>query len=170
MRRGLSYLVAHSIRSARASRACASLLLYVLFLSVQGCAIRRPDVDFRGIRLNSVNDTSGRVQLGFNVYNPNRFELSLRRLSYRILLQDSTQVAEGERMTEATLRPGDSTQVSLPVTLQWSSFGAVAAAMMQTGKIPLRIIADMVVGTPVGEVKRSFDRQIEYSPIENRVR
>ena len=91
------------------------------------------------------------------VYNPNGYSLDATRLTYRLLI-DTTTVGEGLFTDKFSVQKGDSTVVTLPVTLSYSGLSAAGKQLLGKGSVNYRVMGDVTVGTPLGEFTRPYSQ------------
>ena len=119
--------------------------IFVIFATVlaAGCAsvgkqaFREPVVSFKDLRLEGVGISGGTLDVVLGVYNPNGFRLDARRLTYRLMV-DTTAIGEGVYDSKFSIRDGDSTTVTLPVTLSYSGLTEARKAVdgQRIGQLP----------------------------------
>ena len=89
-------------------------------LLVSGCAWMRdaakPEVSLTSLSLEPRQGFSQTLNVGVRVRNPNAFELNIKRLNYRIFLEDS-ELAFGRRDEKLTVPANDSVNLTVPVEL-----------------------------------------------------
>jgi LEA14-like dessication related protein len=133
-----------------------------------GCAsiakntFSEPVVTFREMQLNGIGLTGGSLDIVLNVYNPNRFNLDGKALTYRLMI-DSVMFGEGALTNNFTVQNGDSTLVRLPLSFTYSGIGAAGRQLLNTGTVNYRVSGDITVGTPLGDFKRPYDRTGRYT-------
>ena len=133
-----------------------------------GCAslakktFAEPVVSFREMRLNGVGLTGGSLDVVLSVYNPNKFNLDGKALTYRLMI-DSVMFGEGMLSSAFTVQNGDSTTVRLPLNFTYSGIGSAGRQLLNTGTVNYRVTGDITVGTPIGDFKRPYDRTGRYT-------
>src|SRR5829696_3109327 len=109
------------------------------------------------MQINGLGLTGGSIDIVLNVYNPNRFNLDGKALTYRLMI-DSVMFGEGALTNNFTVQNGDSTLVRLPLNFTYSGIGAAGRQLLNTGTVNYRVAGDITVGTPLGDFKRPYDR------------
>jgi LEA14-like dessication related protein len=144
----------------RAGPVAAALLLGVL----AGCALlgrarfEAPGVSLAQVRVTGIGLTGGTLDLVFDVYNPNSYELRTTRMDVRVALEGIHfgEVALGRVVTLP--RESDS-EVTVPLRFTWEGVGAGARALIARGSVQYRLEGRMLVGTPVGDRAVSLARE-----------
>ena len=127
-----------------------------------------PTVAFRGVALEGIGLTGGRVRVNLMVRNPNRYSLSTVGMTYRLLVRDSVEVARGEDTTRRTVAGHDSTLFSLPLDVSFRGLSTAANAVVAYGLIRYRLVGDVVADTPIGERRIPFDQKGDFAPVRPR--
>ena len=98
------------------------LLPSLLLASVAGSGcftFRRPEVVFRGVEFGSLDASGAALEASFDVTNPNRYRIGVRRLTYRVSV-NGRDAGGGASDQETVLEGKATTLVKLPLTLDWS--------------------------------------------------
>jgi len=132
------------------------LLVLALALAAAACstlgraAFQNPVVNLHDVRVLGLGTTGGQLEVQLGVKNPNNYRLDATRLTYRVFVGDSIDVASGALDTQTTVQAGDSTIVKIPVSFTYSGLGAAATQLLRTGAVTYRVAGDVTVGSPVG--------------------
>jgi LEA14-like dessication related protein len=118
---------------------------------------QEPVVTFRDLQLQGVGLTGGTLDVILGVYNPNRFDLSGTRLTYRLLV-DTTAIGEGVYSEKFTVQHGDTTVIRLPVSLSYSGLSAAGKQLMGKGSVDYRVMGDVTVSTALGDFTRPYSQ------------
>ena len=110
----------------------------------------------------------GSVDVVLSVYNPNGYRLDATKLTYRVMMDSSTQLATGEFNDRITMQEKDSTIVRLPVSFTYAGIGAAGRELMNKGSVDYRVAGDLTVGTPVGNFTRPYATRGRFSPMSRR--
>src|SRR5215216_382277 len=128
-----------------AMRKLASVTLSLtLVAAAAGCAsiakrtFSEPIVTFKEMTLNGLGLTGGSLDIVLNVYNPNRFNLDGKSLTYRLMI-DSVMFGEGQLNSAFTVQNGDSTQVRLPLNFTYAGIGTAGRQLLNTGTVNYRV-------------------------------
>lgn len=113
-------------------------------------AFQNPVVDLRDVKVEGLGISGGQLAVQLSVYNPNNYRLDASRLTYRVFVGDSVDLANGAVETRATVQAGDSTIVNVPVSFTYSGLGAAASQLLRTGTVNYRVAGDVTVGSVVG--------------------
>lgn len=135
--------------------------------SIAKATFAEPVVSLRELRLNGIGFSGGSLDVVLNVYNPNRFNLNGKRLSYRLAL-DSVEFGHGELSQEFMVQENDTAQVRLPIEFSWAGVGAGARQLLDRGTLNYRVSGEVTVGTPLGDFTRPYDRTGSYAPLRGR--
>ena len=127
-----------------------------------------PNVVFRGVEVRTLGLRGGVVDALLLVRNPNRFGLTARRATYRLLVLDSVEVARGETTLPITVAARDSATVRLPVDITWQGLGAVGRAMVGNGTVAYRIVGDLEADVPMGTRRIPFDETGTFAAVGRR--
>lgn len=138
-------------------------------LSATGCAtlaraggFRQPIVNFRDLKVEGVGLTGGTLDVVLSIYNPNGFRLNATRLTYNLMI-DSTALGSGVYGRQFAVQSGDSTIVTLPVTLNYAGLASAGRQMMGKGSVNYRVTGDVTVATPVGNFTAPYDQLGRFS-------
>ena len=156
MRRPIALLLAAAALASVACRSAAKRL----FTS--------PTVAFKGVALENIGLTGGRVRVNLLVHNPNPYSLSTTGMTYRLLVRDSVEVARGEDSARRTVAGHDSAVVSLPLDVSFRGLSIAANAVAAYGLIPYRLVGDVTADTPIGQRRIPFDQKGDFAPVRPR--
>jgi len=107
-------------------------------------AFQQPVVTFRDLRVEGVGLTGGTLDVILSVYNPNGYRLDATRVSYNLLV-GNTPLGNGVLNSHFTVQSGDSTLVTLPVTLDYKGLSAAGQQLMGKGSVNYRVTGDVTV-------------------------
>lgn len=153
---------------AMRGRYLTAAALTLTLVAAAGCAslgrkaFSEPVVTFKEMQINGLGLTGGSLDVVLNVYNPNKFSLDGKALTYRLMI-DSVDFGQGQLTSAFTVQNGDSTQVRLPLNFTYSGIGAAGRQLLNTGTVNYRVLGDITVGTPIGDFKRPYDRTGRYT-------
>jgi LEA14-like dessication related protein len=147
----------------------AALSTAAATLPTTGCAtlaraggFKQPVVNFRDLKVEGVGLTGGTLDVILSIYNPNGYKLNATRLTYNLMI-DSTALGSGVYGHNFSVRSGDSTIVTLPVTLNYSGLAAAGRQMVGKGSVNYRVTGDVTVSTPVGNFTAPYDQLGRFS-------
>lgn len=109
-----------------------------------------PIVTLRDVRVRSVGFTGTSLDVFLGIRNPNPYALTATGATYRLLVDDTTEIGHGTATDTATARAHDSTVVRLPLDVQWNELGAAGAEAITAGSVSYRVIGTVTVATPFG--------------------
>jgi LEA14-like dessication related protein len=165
---------------ARKSPASSRLRLSAGFAAAAGLALllagarcsqlagvfEKPELAFRGIRVNSVGLEGASLEILVDVYNPNTYRLGVERLSYDLAIENvhwglgSTDYPiEVERRDRATVR--------LSLDVSWSQLGEAGREALRTGSVNYGVSGEMTVGTSLGDVSVPYSKSGRFSILSN---
>ena len=127
-----------------------------------------PDVVFRGVEVRTLGLRGGAVDVVLLVRNANRFALTARSASYRLMVLDSLEVARGATTSPVTVAARDSAQVRLPLDISWQGLGAVGRAVVANGTVAYRIVGELEAAMPIGTRSIPFDEVGRFAAIRAR--
>ena len=149
----------------------AGALALLLVLAAPSCkdAVSRvfaqPTVAFRGVDIGTIGVTGGALDVVLRVANPNPYQLSARRVTYRLLAGDSTEVGRGATTQPVTLAAHDSALVHLPLDVTWRGLRDVGRRALADGTVSYRIVGEIEADTPVGAHTFPFDQRGRFAAL-----
>ncbi|MFL5574956.1 MAG: LEA type 2 family protein [Gemmatimonadaceae bacterium] len=155
----------------RAARLGAALVLALVAAAPAACkraaeaVFARPAVTFRGVSLGSVGIGGGSLDVALGVANPNPYTLTAKRMSYRLMVGDSTEVARGATTAALSVAGHDSAVVRLPLDVSWRGLSAVGKRVMNDGTVDYRLVGEIVADTPVGEHAFPVDQRGRFAAL-----
>jgi LEA14-like dessication related protein len=134
------------------------LLPLVLLAAVAGAGcftFRRPEVVFRGVELGSLDSSGAALEASFDVTNPNRYRIGVRRLTYRVSV-NGRDAGGGASDQETVLEGKATTLVKLPMTLDWSKVRSAGLDFLFSGSIDYAVEGEITFSTPIGVFERPY--------------
>ena len=125
----------------------------------------RPSVAFRGVDVGSIGVSGGALDVVLRVANPNPYQLSARRVSYRLLAGDSTEVGRGTTTQPVAVAAGDSALVHLPLDVSWRGLRDVGRRALADGTVSYRIVGEIEADTPIGAHTFPFDERGRFAAL-----
>jgi len=124
---------------------------------------QEPIVNFKNVSVRGLGLSGGTMDVYLSVYNPNGFRLDATRLTYDLVVGESTRVGSGALDSRFTVQEGDSTEVRIPVDFTYSGIGSAARQMIQSGSVPYTVRGDVTVATPLGNFTRPYSGTGRFS-------
>lgn len=151
-------------------RAALALLLVATAVVAPGCAlfVKQPRVTIADVRVVSLGLAGGTARVELEIDNPNRFDLTVRTLSYRLEVADGPSgegsvdrwipLAQEEEVERSIAAPGRSTvNVEVPVAFEYRALGAALRSLLVDGEVRYRVQGAVRVRGPVGEHRLPFN-------------
>lgn len=148
-----------------------SAIVLLLLLAAPACkdAVSRvfaqPTVAFRGVDVGTIGITGGALDVVLRVANPNPYQLSARRVTYRLLAGDSTEVGRGATTEPVVVAAHDSALVHLPLDVTWRGLRDVGRRALADGTVSYRIVGEIEADTPVGAHTFPFDQRGRFAAL-----
>lgn len=121
-----------------------------------GCfTFRRPEVVFRGVELGSLDASGAALEASFDVTNPNRYRIGVRRLTYRVSV-NGRDAGGGAADQETVLEGKATTLVKLPLTLDWSKVRSAGLDFLLSGSVDYSVEGEITFSTPIGVFERPY--------------
>src|SRR5687768_14412868 len=112
------------------------LSLGVLSLGCSSASVQRPTASFESAEVGDLTPEGFTLNIGFDVDNPNDFDLPIRDADYRLSL-GGVKVIDDEVRPRGALRAGERTNVTLPVRLSFNDLLRAGRALWRSdGNIP----------------------------------
>ena len=121
-----------------AARAAATAVLTVGLLVTAGC-LRKPKVELKNLRIESVSLVGIKLGVSFTVQNPNDFGVGVYDFRYSLTAEGGA-LAEG-RMPRPIpfMEPHETTVYEGPVSVDYATFSRVIAALQEGKTVPCRV-------------------------------
>ena len=135
-----------------------------LVLGTAGCSsvFERPELQFRGIHVNSIGFDGASLEILVDVYNPNSYRLGLERLSYDLAIEN-VHWGLGSLTAPIWVEGRDTTMVRLPLDVSWSRLGDVGREALRTGTVNYGISGEMTVATSLGNIDVPYSKAGRFS-------
>jgi LEA14-like dessication related protein len=156
--------------SARASRhfgAIVAMAALGLVLAGARCSqlagvFEKPDLVFRGIRVNSIGFEGASLDILVDVYNPNTYRLGLERFSYDLAIEN---VRWGLGVTDSPLSVDarNSAALRLPLEVSWLRLGEAGREALKTGSVNYGVSGELTVATTLGSVRVPYSKTGRFS-------
>jgi LEA14-like dessication related protein len=144
--------------------------LALALVTANGCATLRrqafaaPVVTMKDVRLAGMGTQGGRLDVVLSMYNPNGYRLDAEAIHYKVLV-DTLELGSGTIDQRITMLRKDSTELRIPVSFGLREVLAASAMLTQRGSLEFRLIGDVRVATPFGDVTRSIDQRGTYDGV-----
>lgn len=148
--------------SARLAIAVFSLALAGARCSNLAGVFEKPELQFRGLRVNSIGFDGASLDILVDVYNPNSYRLALQRFTYDLAIEN---VKWGLGSTDSPLAVDarNTATVRLPLEVSWSHLGDVGRQALQTGSVNYGVSGEIIVGTSLGDVRVPYTKSGRFS-------
>lgn len=116
----------------------------------QGPAIKSPIVELSGVKLEQLSFREQTFRLRFDVQNPNPFPLPVKRVRYRVQLEDQS-FASGETPARFTVPANGDGSFELGVELDLVSTATSLAPLLRAGSdrpLAYQLDGSLAVGIP----------------------
>ncbi|MCX5853543.1 MAG: LEA type 2 family protein [Deltaproteobacteria bacterium] len=134
------------------------LVLSFFLVSCLNWILEKPSFVLREIILSPRSFTEMNLLLGFEVQNPNRFDITLKSFEYTLSLKD--EVIGNGHLEKAVLIPSSSTTtLQVPVVAKFKDLGGSLKAVITGDDLPYRIEAKAEIGTSFGSHIFSFSKE-----------
>src|SRR5688572_6100784 len=122
----------------------------------------KPDLQFRGLRVNSIGFDGASLDILVDVYNPNSYRLGIQRFSYDLAIEN---VHWGLGVTDAPLAVDgrNSASFPLPLDVTWSRLGNAAREVLRTGSVNYGVSGELTVATSIGNVQVPYSKSGRFS-------
>jgi LEA14-like dessication related protein len=140
-------------------------ILLAAAVGLLGCAalrqatgrFERPTLDYES--WSAALDAEGvLIALHYRLYNPNDFELDLRRLTYELEVE-GRRAAEGALPGGLKARPKGATAVAIPVRLLWRDIPWLTQVVLTRDTVAYRVTGVAGVASPLGAIDVPFEHR-----------
>ena len=140
-----------------------TLLLLLTGCGVAGSSISEfvPTVKFNRLELTDINFEDLSVDFVFDVHNPNPVDLPLQRFSYGLALAD-VDILSGDNPDGVELRESATSEMVLPVSLNFANLYELVTAERGTDDLPFRFQGGFGWDTDIGPVDVNYDEDGEF--------
>lgn len=159
------------MRTLRASRLLPCVVAVAAGAAALSCrdaverVFARPAVAFRSVGVGTIGVSGGALDVVLAVANPNPYQLTARRVSYRLLVGDSTEVGRGATTQPVSVAARDSALVHLPLDVSWRGLRQVGREALADGTVGYRIVGEIVADTPIGAHTFPFDQRGRFAAL-----
>ncbi|MEJ7809349.1 MAG: LEA type 2 family protein [Gemmatimonadaceae bacterium] len=124
-----------------------------------------PLLTFRGVTVRGVGLGGGSLDIALHIANANRYGLSARRATYRLLVRDSLEVGRGVADGVFAVAARDTAIVHLPLDVTWTGLRAAGRAALGGGTVTYRVVGDIVADTPIGARTIPLDTRGQFAAL-----
>jgi LEA14-like dessication related protein len=151
----------------RFSAGLAAAVGLALLLSGARCsqfagAFEKPQLQFRGLRVNSVGLEGASLEILVDVYNPNAYRLGVEHFSYDLAIED-VHWGLGATSYPIAVEARNSATVRLPLDVSWSRLGAAGREALRTGNVNYGVSGEMTIGTALGDARVPYSKSGRFS-------
>jgi LEA14-like dessication related protein len=143
----------------RLAAAALALLTTAGCASLGRAAFQQPRVEIVDAKLVGVGTQGGTLDIGVSIYNPNSYALDADRFNYRVVVEDSIEVAKGVIDQRVRVNQRDSATVRVPVTFSVVEAMKVFSTASRRGALEYRLQGDFRLRTGAGRYTRDFDQK-----------
>jgi LEA14-like dessication related protein len=122
-------------------------------LALVGCAA--PNVSVRSARLDSIRTSELKVDVFFDVENPNRFTLPIEQVDWDLNIFD-VRVGAGTSRMDQTLPAQQTTRVKMPITVSFGGAVGIATKIHTSRSIPWDLDGTAHFRAPTGPISLGF--------------
>lgn len=153
-------------------RSIAKLALILLVAS--GCdkvakeVFQQPTVKFQRVRLSSLSLTGSTLFIELGVHNPNRFPLNSTHTEYKLFVDDTIVVGQGQSNDTLHVGARDSATITLPLDLSWEDLTRAGGGALAAGAVNYRVVGKFTTSTPIGAYDIPVDARGRFAPLKAR--
>jgi LEA14-like dessication related protein len=155
----------------RLSAGLAAAAGFALLLAGARCSqlagvFEKPELSFRGIRVNSIGLEGASLEILVDVYNPNSYRLGVERFSYDLAIED-VHWGLGSTNDPIEVEGGNRATVRLPLDVSWSQLGEAGREALRTGNVNYGVSGEITVATSLGDVNVPYSKSGRFSILTN---
>ena len=157
--------------TGRFARAVARAATLVLVLAGVRCSnlsgvFEKPELQFRGLRVNSIGLGGASIDVVVDVYNPNSYRLGVDRFSYDLAIEN-VHFGGGETDAPVSVEGRNTATVRLPLDVDWSRLGDVGRGVLNRGSVNYGVSGEMTVSTGFGRFRVPYAKSGRFSVLGN---
>lgn len=135
----------------------------VLLVGARCSAVfEKPELQFRGIQVNSIGFDGASVEILVYVYNPNAYRLGVDRLSYDLAIEN-VHWGVGSTAVPMAVEGRNSATLRLPLQVSWSRLGDAGREALRTGSVNYGVSGEMTLETSLGAVNLPYSESGRFS-------
>ena len=127
-----------------------------------------PSVTFQGVRMGSLSLNGSRLYIQLGVRNPNRFALSANHAEYKLMVDDSIVVGDGQTNDTLSVPPHDSASITLPLDVAWGDLTRAGGGALAAGEVNYRVVGKISANTPIGPHDIPLDGKGRFNPLQRK--
>lgn len=140
------------------------LFCMLLFLLLCGCSLllEEPKVSLTRTSVIGVDTTGADIECALSITNPNSFDLTLQGYTYDLRVM-SLPLAAGGLQEQLPIPAGKQTDMRLPIRVKYADLLEILKRRPDPDRIPYRLRASLMLGTPLGEMVIPVDRSDTFT-------
>ena len=127
-----------------------------------------PVVTFQGVRIGSMSLTGNTLYVQLGLKNPNGYALSSTHADYKLLVDDTIVVGQGQSNDTLSVGARDSTSVTLPIDVSLRELMRAGGGLLGGGTVNYRIVGNLKANTPLGTRDIPLNAKGRYSMVKPR--
>jgi len=135
----------------------------LLLSSCLGWLWEEPSIVVREVHVQPLSLKEIHLQLGLDVRNPNRFDLTIASLEYTVYLNQE-KIGNGVLAREVLIPKMTTTRVRVPVEAQFLDWNKCLKTVMTARGMPYQIEGKAMVKTLFGHLEFPFSKSGQMSP------
>jgi LEA14-like dessication related protein len=155
-------------RVSRAAGLAAALVLALVGLRCSNLSgvFEKPELQFRGLRVNSIGLGGASIDVVVDVYNPNSYRLGVDRFSYDLAVEN-VHFGGGETDAPVSVEGRNTATVRLPLDVDWSRLGDVGQGVLNRGSVDYGVTGELTVVTGLGRFRVPYAKSGRFSVLGN---
>ncbi len=119
-------------------KAAATAAIIAGLLLTAGC-IRKPEVELKNVRIESVRLSGVQVAVSFTVHNPNDFNVGVEDFRYSVAAEGGSLAKGSMPQPIPPIEPKQTGVYEGPVSIDYATFSRVTAALKDGKTVPCRV-------------------------------
>lgn len=134
------------------------LIISQFLVSCLNLIMEKPTFTIRDVKISKYSLTDMDIMLGIDVYNPNRFDFTIKSLEYSVCLKDR-EVGKGRLEEELVVSSLSTTKIQMPIHARLMNLGAGFKAIFTGEDIPYKIEGNACIKTVFGNSKLPLSKE-----------
>ncbi len=126
-----------------------------------------PTVSFQSVRVGTLSLTGSTLYIDLGIHNPNRFTLSATHTDYKLMVDDTIVVGQGQSNDTLTVAARDSAVATLPLNLSWKDLTRAGGGALAAGEVNYRIVGTITAATPLGPHDIPLNAKGRFTPLRS---
>ena len=149
-----------------------AIALSLILAAVAGCdkmvkeVFTPPRVTFQGVRMGTLSLTGSTLYIELGIHNPNRFALSATHTEYKLMVDDTIVVGQGQSNDALSVGARDSTTITLPLDLSWKDLTRAGGGALAAGEVDYRVVGTITATTPLGPHDIPLNAKGRFTPLK----